>query len=408
MTTEAPPSAAYNSSFNVAATASSGLDVAITTTGGCDGSGSGSATITMTSGTAACVVHYNQSGDDDYNAAPEVTSNTTASPADQTIEVTMDAPPTATFNSSFGVAATASSGLLVSITTGDGCTGSGSGSATITMTSGTTACVVHYNQPGSNNYSAAPEETSTTSAVLADQTIQVTTAAPTSAAFNSTFNVAATASSGFAVAIATTGGCNGSGSGSATITMTSGTTACVVHYNQSGNGNYNAAPEVTASVTALKTTQTIGFASLANRKLNQSPFTVNATASSGLLVTFTTTTPAICQSGGANGDTITLIAVGPLYCEGRSGRQRELQPSSVGESELHRGQWKSGSDHYVRFAREPHSGGIAIHGHSNHIVRSRRDLHDHDYRGLQSRWAQRRHDYPARRRNLRCASQPRR
>jgi hypothetical protein len=26
--------------------------------------------------------------------------------------------------------------------------------------------------------------------------------------------------------------------------MTSGTIACVVHYNQAGNGNYNAAPQV--------------------------------------------------------------------------------------------------------------------------------------------------------------------
>jgi hypothetical protein len=32
----------------------------------------------MTSGTGTCTVHYNQAGDPNYNAAPEVTSNTTA------------------------------------------------------------------------------------------------------------------------------------------------------------------------------------------------------------------------------------------------------------------------------------------------------------------------------------------
>ena len=89
------------------------------------------------------------------------------------------------------------------------------------------------------------------------QTITVTTPAPASAVFGTTFNVAATASSGLPVAITTTGGCSGSGSGSATISMTSGTTACVVHYNQAGNGTFSAAPEVTSSTTAIKANQTI-------------------------------------------------------------------------------------------------------------------------------------------------------
>ncbi len=38
--------------------------------------------------------------------------------------------------------------------------------------------------------------------------------------------------------------------------------------------------------------------------------TVSATASSGLTVSFTTTTPTVCTSGGTNGKTITLVAVG--------------------------------------------------------------------------------------------------
>ena len=91
-----------------------------------------------------------------------------------------------------------------------------------------------------------------TLAVKANQTITVTTAAPASAVYGSTFPVAATSSSGLAVAITATGGCSGSGSGSATISMTSGTVACVVHYNQPGNGDYNPAPEVTSSTTGAQ------------------------------------------------------------------------------------------------------------------------------------------------------------
>ncbi len=78
VTAPAPPSAPYGTVFPVAATASSGLPVAITTTGVCSGSGSGSATVTMTSGTGTCTVHYNQAGNTNYYPAPEVTSDTLA------------------------------------------------------------------------------------------------------------------------------------------------------------------------------------------------------------------------------------------------------------------------------------------------------------------------------------------
>jgi len=44
--------------------------------------------------------------------------------------------------------------------------------------------------------------------------------------------------------------------------------------------------------------------------LGTPPFTVTATASSGLTVTFSTTTPLVCTSTGTNGATITLVAVG--------------------------------------------------------------------------------------------------
>ena len=83
VTTSAPSSAANGTSFDVAASSSSGLLVAITTTGVCSGSGDGTATISMTSGTGTCTVHYNQAGDSNYNAAPEVTEDTTAQKADQ-------------------------------------------------------------------------------------------------------------------------------------------------------------------------------------------------------------------------------------------------------------------------------------------------------------------------------------
>ncbi len=152
VTMPAPGSAAYNSSFNVAATASSGLIVAITTTGGCSGTGSGSATITMTSPTTACVVHYNQAGDTNYNAAPEVTSSTSATKANQTI--TFGALANKTYgDADFGVTATASSGLAVTFTASGNCTVAGS---TVHITS-VGSCTVTAHQAGDGNYNAAPD-----------------------------------------------------------------------------------------------------------------------------------------------------------------------------------------------------------------------------------------------------------
>ncbi len=247
----APSTAAYGGTFDVAAVASSGLAVAITTSGICTGNGTGSATVTMTSGTGICKVHFKQGGDANYNAAPEATNGIRATKAQQIVM------PTAAYASTFDVAAAASSGLPATITASGACAGSGSGKAIIAMTSGTGACTVHFNQEGDANYSAASEATYDITAKKADQSIEVTAAAPATAAYASTFDVTATASSTLAVDIAASGVCTGNGSGTATIAMTSGVGTCRLHFNQAGDSNFFAAAEVTETVTAEKATLTV-------------------------------------------------------------------------------------------------------------------------------------------------------
>src|SRR5207245_6445002 len=89
----APANATYNSSFTVAATSTSGLAVAYSSSGVCTNVG---ATFTMTSGTGACTVKYDQAGDTNYNAATRVTESVTAQKANQTITVNTHAPASAT------------------------------------------------------------------------------------------------------------------------------------------------------------------------------------------------------------------------------------------------------------------------------------------------------------------------
>jgi len=123
--------------------------------------------------------------------------------------------------------------------------------------------------------------------------------------------VSATATSGLTVTFTTTtpSVCTSGGTNGATITLLAVGT-CTVQAQQAGNATYSAAPTVSQSFAVLKNSQKISFGKLANKTLAQSPVTVSATASSGLTVTFTTTTPSVCTSGGTNGATITLLAVG--------------------------------------------------------------------------------------------------
>jgi MBG domain (YGX type)/Bacterial lectin/PASTA domain len=286
-----PASAAYKSTFTVAATASSGLGVTFTSSGACGNSGS---TYTITSGSGTCSVIANQAGNSNFTAAPQVIKTVSATKASQTISFTVAPPATAAYKTNFTVTATASSALGVTYTSSGACSNSG---ATYTMTSGTGSCSVIVNQAGNSNYAAATQITQNVTATQAAQTIAFTTNAPASAAYKSTFKVAATGgASGNAVTFTSSGACSNSG---ATYTMTSGTGSCSVIANQAGNSNYAAASPVTETVTASLVAQAISFTTNppASANLNTS-FTVAATGGgSGIAVTFTSS--GSCTNSGA-------------------------------------------------------------------------------------------------------------
>jgi hypothetical protein len=302
VTRAAPATAVFGHRFEVAAKASSGLAVAISTTGACSGSGNGAATITMISnGSGTCRLHFNQGGDSNYNAAPEVTSDTVAEQIDQTITVTTVPPATVAYTSHFGVAATASSGLPVTITSSGACAGHGNGSGTITMISGTGTCTLYFNQPGDAIHKPAPEMTNETVAAKIGQTITVTAPAPATAPHAGTYVVAAVASSNLAVAITSSGACTGSGSESASITMISGAGTCTLHFNQPGDANYQAADETTNQTTAIKADQTVSAAAV-----YATTFEVVAGASSGLPVAIATS--GVCTGSGTDSARIAMTS----------------------------------------------------------------------------------------------------
>ena len=204
----------------------------------------------------------------------------------------------------FTVSATASSGLPVSFSslTNAVCTVSG---ATVTLVAVGT-CTIQASQAGNANYNAAApvSQSFVVTSGLLSQTI--TFGALTNQTYGAApFIIGATASSGLAVTFAsqTTSVCTVSGS---TITIVAAG-GCTIQASQAGNATYAAAPAVNQTFTIAQASQTIAFGALGNQLLGVAPFTVNATASSGLPVTFASTTVVVCT---VSGSAVTLLTVG--------------------------------------------------------------------------------------------------
>ena len=174
--------------------------------------------------------------------------------------------------------------------------GSATSGSTSTLTAGTHTVTASYTATGSFQNSSG---TLSGGQVVnqASQTITFTTPAPSSAAYNTQFTVAATGGgSGNPVTFTSSGACTNSG---ATYTMTSGTGTCSVIANQAGNTNYSAAPQVTEFTTATQASQTITFTTPApSSAVYNTQFTVAATGGgSGNPVTFTSS--GACSNSGA-------------------------------------------------------------------------------------------------------------
>jgi hypothetical protein len=82
---------------------------------------------------------------------------------------------------------------------------------------------------------------------------------------------------------------------------------CTIQATQAGNSNYSAAAPVNQSLQVTQASQKITFGPLSNKVFGTAPFTVSASASSGLAVSFASLTSSVCTVSGA---TVTLVAPG--------------------------------------------------------------------------------------------------
>jgi hypothetical protein len=250
-------------------------------------------------------VTASQPGDSTFANAPDVSQTFAIAKATQTIDFS------ALADKTFGdadlpLSALASSGLAVSFAASGNCTLTG---PTVHLT-GVGSCTVTSSQSGNSNYNAAPDVSRTFSIAKGNQSI--TFGAPPSKTFgDADFTVSASASSGLPVAFAASGVCTISGS---TVHITTAG-SCTLTASQPGNANFNAAANNAQTVAVAKANQTITFGALADKPYGAANFTVSATASSGLAVSFSATgkctvSGATVHLTGSGSCTITAAQVG--------------------------------------------------------------------------------------------------
>ncbi|HHW88861.1 MAG TPA: hypothetical protein GX400_21950, partial [Chloroflexi bacterium] len=100
-----------------------------------------------------------------------------------------------------------------------------------------------------------------------------------------------TATSGLPVTFVSSGPCTVQGN---TVTLTGVAGQCILIANQEGSLLYAPAVDVVMGFSIVKANQTINFAALPNKTYGDAPFGVNPTATSGLAVVVTSSTPAVC------------------------------------------------------------------------------------------------------------------
>ena len=196
----------------------------------------------------------------------------------------------------FTVSATASSGLPVTFTASGQCSVN---STTVTLSGPAGSCTITAHQAGNATYNPAPDVARSFAINKQDQTISFA-ALPDKTVGDPAFSVNASTSSGLPVTFTASGKCSVSG----TMVTLTGAGSCTITAHQAGNATYNAAPDVARSFAVnnpAKQNQTISFAALPNKTVGAPPFSVSATASSGLPVTFTAS--GKCS---VNGNTVTL------------------------------------------------------------------------------------------------------
>ena len=315
------PSVPFNQNALVTVTASSPLgtptgNISLTVDNGVPQTqtlSNGSATFTMTGlGTGPHQLTVTYAAQTIFLAAT-TTGGLTINSATPTVAFT-GAPPTATYNSSFVVAASTNASTTATVTAAGSCVISGN---TVTMTSGTGSCSLTANWLADSNYLAASATQSTlavkasaTTAIVADTPNPSTAGTPVSIAFTVTGNGKPTGNYTVTSSVSGDPGCNGTlnaGAGSCSLTFAKpGSRTITITY--AGDGNFSGSSisvqqSVTAAPVAQLSASTLNFGTVYVGTITTQTVTLTNIGSAAMTVNG----PILSDVGGGN--SIEFVAV---------------------------------------------------------------------------------------------------
>ena len=232
-----------DTSFGLSATASSNLPVSFRVVSGPITISGNQVTIT---GAGTAEIAAEQSGNDDFNPAPEVTRSFNIAKADQTISISA-IPDKMTTNAPFTVQANTTSSLSLDYAILSGpATISGT---RITLDGNTGEVVVEVSQLGNANYNAATAQTSFIVNDASKQNQTITFSSIADQTYGDQITLSATASSGLPVSYAVTAGMGTINADELTI---EGVGSFTIEASQLGDATYNVAPPVSQTFTTGK------------------------------------------------------------------------------------------------------------------------------------------------------------
>jgi hypothetical protein len=296
-------------SFSISGSASSGLALtyslgSATTNSACSVTSGGTVTISQV---GTCEILANQSGDATYSAAPQASVSFAIAKANQAA-LSMSSASTVTFGGTISLTTSGGSGTgAVTYSTTGTCSVSGS---TLTVGDAGSACTVTATKAADSDYNSASSSAQTVTVTKAAQTISLSPAAGPAVALGSNV-LTVSASSGLQVALtvdaSTASNC--SLTGTTVSFLRSG--SCLINADQAGNTNFDAASQVQQTFTIAKAAQTISITAPGTVRFGDAAFSIAATASSGLAITYSTgtnTTNSACSV--ASNGTVTINDVG--------------------------------------------------------------------------------------------------
>lgn len=258
-----------------------------------------------------------QNGNDIWAAANPVSRELTVT-AKQLQNISFTALPVKTYGDlPFTLSATSSSGLPVTYTSNESAIATVQGDVLTIHKAGQVTITAH--QGGNDSFFAA---TNVSHVLIINKAAQtVTFPALSDKTFSSpVFPLSATASSGLPVQYASSNPLVATvNDGVATIAGLGSTT---IRATQAGNENYFPATAIEQTFTVMKDAQVITFDALPEKTMGEEPFTISASTTSDLPLTFTSSNTAVAT---VNGNVVTLVGAGTTVIRAtQSGNERFL------------------------------------------------------------------------------------